>query len=40
MIINVVQFCNKNCSATKVVVPLRKGKQHIKSTNNIYKKYD
>ena len=36
MIINVVQFCNKNCSATKVVVPPRKGKQeHIKSTNNI-----
>ena len=36
MIINVIQFCNRNCSVTKVVVPPRKGKQeHIKSTNNI-----
>ena len=36
MIIDVVQFCNRNCSAAKVVVPPRKGKQEqVKSTNNI-----
>ena len=40
MIIDVIQFCNRNCSVAKFVVPPRKGKQeHVKSTNNI-EKYD
>ena len=34
--LDVVQFCNGNCSVAKVVVPLRKWKQeHVKGTNNI-----
>lgn len=34
--IDVIQFCNKNCSVEKVVVLPGKGKQeYIKSTNNI-----
>ena len=36
--LDVVQFCNGNCSVAKIVVPSRKGKQeHVKSTNNIQK---
>ena len=36
MIIDVVQFCNGNCSVAKVIVPPGKGKQeHVKSTNSI-----
>ena len=34
----VIQFCNGNCSVTKVVIPSRKREQeHVKSTNNMYK---